>query len=398
MRKKFLWAVFISSLVGMGISLLATSQYLRIQREGFEEKSFCVVNQLINCDIVNASSYATMLGVPMGWWGFLFYFTIAIFSLYTALSQQERKGSAWAIWLLSAVSVLFSLRMAYVLFATLGVVCIECVAMYALNILIFLLLIGALRLGIRGMLSTLIDVFKKQRFLLQPMSVMLAIFAVGGLLFRSSTEAKLRDSHSRVKATLEEKMRAHYMGSLYDIALNPDWPVWGNPKAKVTIVEFSDFECPYCRVAAFNIKPFLQEFRGDVQFRFVNYPLDQACNADIHHQLHKHSCDAARAGLCADKMGKFWAYHDDIFHHQKDLSSETFLGLAEAQGFNKEEFASCLADPQTEERLQRDLAAAKKLFIQGTPTVFVNGRQLRYWSDGEFLRAVIREELKRTKK
>jgi len=195
------------------------------------------------------------------------------------------------------------------------------------------------------------------------------------------------------KASIAEKLIAFEKSAQYPIEINPKWPLWGSEDAKVVIVEFSDFQCPFCKLASINIKPYLHEFRDQVQFRYVNLPIDSSCNKAMQFGGHAQACDAAKAALCAQKFGDFWTYHDQIFEYQRQLRPEIYPKLAEKMGWNTEDFEACIYSPETEARLQEDLAEAARLYVSGTPAVFLNGRKLKYWRDGKFVQAVIKAEL-----
>lgn len=175
-------------------------------------------------------------------------------------------------------------------------------------------------------------------------------------------------------------------------------PFWGKAGAPVTIVEFSDFECPFCKKAALNLKPRLKEYQNQVQLVFFNYPLDKNCNPYMQRDLHEHACDAAKAVVCAEKQGKFWPYHDLLFVHQPHYSAEELREYAKKVGLNLTNFESCIQSEETRSKVLADIEAGKTAGVQGTPAVFINGRQLKEWLNPVMLNLVIAEELKRAKK
>lgn len=404
MKKGFLIAAFAAAILGSAIAAVSTLEHLRIERHGLETPSFCAISEKINCDIVNASSYSEVFGVPVAWWGLMFYIVIATLSLYCALSKKDCRAGVSVAWFLSVAGIFYSAYLAYVALAKLGVVCIECVGMYAVNLALVILLFLPLNIPIVGIVRFVIDyakaVFKKpsnlgfEPRLARHAILVIAVFALGWVSMKA-LDAKTPAGAD--KASAGEKMNAHYMQSLYSIEPDLEWPMWGNPSAKVSIVEFSEFQCPFCRLAAFNLKPRIQEFKNDVRFYFVNFPLDNACNAEMEHSIHQWACMAAKAGICAQGLGDFWGYHDDLFRNQKGLNDKTILDLAEKHGWNRNEFLACIDSPETDARVRRDIASARKIYVTGTPTVILNDRKLKYWSDPEFLQKVVGEEIKRSK-
>ncbi|MFK7984506.1 MAG: DsbA family protein [Sandaracinaceae bacterium] len=158
-------------------------------------------------------------------------------------------------------------------------------------------------------------------------------------------------------------------------------PERGSPMASVTIVEFSDFECPYCGRAHPIVQQVLREFEGRVRVIFRNYPLS----------AHPHALPAARAAVAAGNQDHFWEMHDLLFEHQRQLEEEDLLGYAEQLGLDMDRFGEDLASPETQARVEADREMGRELGIEGTPSFFINGRRFR--EPPSALAAYIREEL-----
>lgn len=405
MKRWVLWVVIAAAIVGGLFSLLSTTQHLRIQREGLEQQSFCAISETINCDIVNASSYSEFLGVPIAWWGLCYYALLLGMAVFALRTRKDPRATVAVAWFLSCGGILYSAFLAYIAAVVLGVVCIECLSMYAANILLFVFLfialgvkIGALPLFIRDYLHAALGRPSNLGFpakIVRHAIAVAAVFGIGWIAFL--TYAGQRPV-GEDKASLREKVRAFQMQSLHEIKLDPSWPVWGNPDAKVTIVEFSDYQCPFCRLAAFSLKPYLQEFRRDVRLIFVNYPLDNACNDAMKGPMHPYACFAAKASLCGAKQGDFWGFHDALFRNQRGLNEEEILKIAEKEGMSREEASACIASPEIDRMVRDQIESARAIYLTGTPTIFVNGRKLKYWRDPKYVQAVVREEIERAKK
>jgi protein-disulfide isomerase len=158
-------------------------------------------------------------------------------------------------------------------------------------------------------------------------------------------------------------------------------PVRGAPMAAVTIVEFSDFECPYCGAAHPVIGRVLREYEGRVRLVFKHYPLDG----------HLHAMAAARAAVAAANQGKFWEMHDLLFENQSALEPEDLERYAEELGLDVERFRADLVSDATQRRIDADKAAGHEIGVTGTPTILVNGRRFR--EPPRALSAYIQEEL-----
>jgi protein-disulfide isomerase/uncharacterized membrane protein len=404
MRKWSLIVAAVAAVFGGALAVMSTVQHLRIQREGLINQSYCAFSETINCDIVNASSYSEFLGVPIAWWGVIFYFLVLIFSLYALASKKDRSPTIAVAWFMSCAGMLYSAFLAYIATFVLGAVCIECLGMYLANILLFVFLYVALRVSFKEIFDFVGGYFmavigRSKDFRFKPQIIKHAVvigiaFAVGWVGIANTLAQNDRIGED---IDVNDLVKYFYLESLHDVQVSPDWAMWGNPKAKVTIVEYSEYQCPFCRLSAFNIKAYLHEFKNDVRYLFVNFPLDTACNFELSRQMHPVACFAARAGICAQKKGDFWSFHDDMFRSQRELSENVIMGFAKKRGWNPEEFGACVESDEVKERLASEIASAKKAYVVGTPTIFMNGRKLKYWKSPEFLRKVVGEEIKRSK-
>jgi protein-disulfide isomerase len=170
--------------------------------------------------------------------------------------------------------------------------------------------------------------------------------------------AALRTS-MKIKMQLEEPR-------LPPNASNGGGPSLGPDNAAVTIVEFSDFQCPYCREVQAVVKQIVKEYPNDVRMTFKHLPLD----------IHDRAFAAAQAAFCADEQKQFWPYHDALFT-ANDLSIDTLNRFATKTGLNVEKFKSCLASDVSRAGVMSDLQEARRLGVNSTPTFVVNGKLVR---------------------
>ncbi len=161
-------------------------------------------------------------------------------------------------------------------------------------------------------------------------------------------------------------------------------PVKGKVDAPVTIVIFTDFECPYCS----KIVPLMDQVydanKKNVKIVFKNMPLN----------FHKNAEPAARAALAADAQGKFWEYHDILFEKQKNLNTDLYNKTAKELGLDMSKFKADMNSAATKSKVQKDKHDAKLAGVTGTPSVFINGRALKQRSLQGF-QVMIDTELKK---
>ena len=145
---------------------------------------------------------------------------------------------------------------------------------------------------------------------------------------------------------------------------NSGSPTLGKKGSKVTVVEFSDFQCPFCRQFAGNLRELGREYGDRVEVIYRQYPIPS---------LHPFAFKAAEASLCANEQGKFWELHDLLFTDQEHITVKDLKEKARRLGMDDSKFNSCLDTGKYTEQVQRDMAEGSKAGVTGTPAVFVNG-------------------------
>ena len=200
-------------------------------------------------------------------------------------------------------------------------------------------------------------------------------------LFNERRQKAYRDYLARLKAkhgvkTLLEPLRVEVDGTT--------GPARGPAGAPVTIVEFSDFECPYCRTLARNLAEVTRQYGDRVRLVFRQFPIES---------IHRNAMAAAKASVCGSEQGKFWEMHDQLFEGG-GLAEADLLEKAAKAGLQKEPFQACLASPAAADRVRADVKAATALGVSSTPTFFVNGRPMLGAVPPSEIGRVIEEELR----
>lgn len=405
MRRRLLVVIGAICCIGVMLAIFSTVQHFRLARQGFENESFCVISEKINCDLVNGSSYSEVFGVPVAWWGMIYYGALAFMSFLSAFSKRERRQTVSIAWFMAMAGIPYCLYLAYIAYFVIGAVCVECIGMYLVNLFAAVALFFALKLPIGRAFPYVINYARaafggtnRLGFRHQSWSHVIAIGAVFGIgwLIISHIQAAGADM-LRPKATVDELIRAHYAQSIHPIKIAPEWAVWGNPKAKVKLIEFSEFQCPFCRLSSFLVKPYLQEFHKDIAYYFVNYPLDSECNAAVPYPMHPAACYLSKAGICANKQDMFWEYHDELFRNQRKLNEENALDIAEQLGLNRSEFKKCIDSSEIAEELKREIDVGRKIYLNGTPALFLNGRKIKNWRNKKYLQTLVKKEIKKSR-
>lgn len=168
----------------------------------------------------------------------------------------------------------------------------------------------------------------------------------------------------RTQQQIEQDYKARFSSeAVKEVPLDGS-PVKGAQNAPVTIVEFADFECPHCGLVAPQIDGVVEQHKNDVRFAFKFYPLPGHPHADI----------AARAAIAAWKQGKFWEMHHALFTNQRHLEQTDLDSYAKELGLDISRFHADMQSNETTERIAKDKKLGEDLKIEGTPSIFINGR------------------------
>jgi protein-disulfide isomerase len=159
----------------------------------------------------------------------------------------------------------------------------------------------------------------------------------------------------------------------------------GNKDAKVTIIEYSDFECPFCSRFKETIDQVLEAYPNDVRLVYRHFPLS----------FHQNAQKAAEAAECAGEQGKFYEMHDEIFKaaKSKTLSEEKFKSLAVSLGLNASQFNSCLDDGKYASKIRNQMASGSAAGVTGTPGTFINGELVKGAVPFSQIKAIIDKNL-----
>ncbi len=164
------------------------------------------------------------------------------------------------------------------------------------------------------------------------------------------------------------------------------FPTLGPASAPITIVEFSDFECPYCGGLFPTLKEIETKYADKIRVVYRQYPLTS---------LHPHAQKAAEASLCADEQKRFWDFHDSLFGNQQDLTVDSLKRRAVELKLDAPAFNTCLDSGKHAETIKKDIVEGSRAGVSGTPAIFINGRLLSGNQPYTSIAQVIEDELQR---
>jgi protein-disulfide isomerase/uncharacterized membrane protein len=350
--------------VGMGVAVELT----RIHYYTHTDPSFhsvCAINERVNCETVAQSPYSIFMGLPISVWGLLAYGLFGALAIWGLIPR--RLHPAWprgALLLFSAGTLACSALLAYISFFRIDSMCLFCMSLYLTNALLFAVSVAMLVRGRLNPLRAVVDdlIAFARRPLAAAATLTLAIGAVAGAQLLVSPywiHVKLADLPSL--PTGEQEGGGHWIGALDPL---------------VTVTEFSDFQCPFCRTAYNNARSWAAEYPTEVRFVHRHQPLDSSCNPSLKRKMHPLACEFAEASECAWEQGHFWQMSDALFSVQEMVrAGDVDLELLAVQiGIDLPRFRECMESGRVMRHIRADIKEAKARGIRGTPTFYINSQ------------------------
>jgi uncharacterized membrane protein/predicted DsbA family dithiol-disulfide isomerase len=391
--KFLLVGLSLAAMCGMMLSCYAI--YLMLTPNS---NNFCSLNSFINCGHIMNSKESVFFDIPVAWFGLCYYLWILSTATWVMFFKKKDHYLLLVGLLISLLATLFSFYKAWQMIFVLKSVCIICLGMYAAILLILFFFIRLTR-------SFLLSRFEGNRvrlsFYMHGLFSVLIVFCASYLIIRSgiihASPVGTKNSKDQMQASgyrnQAEIVARHFMQpvKIFSFLENGEKaikiPVTGPISAKISIIEFSDFECPYCKSAASVLDDILLEFGSSVKLYFMHYPLTGHRNANM----------AARAAIYAQNKGRFKDFHNDLFEQQESLNEDSIMKLSVKYGWDSSAFRRAILSDTMQNLLTKYIAYGKLAQVDGTPTIYINGRRVEQWQDLEAVRAIIQEEIQTAK-
>lgn len=200
-----------------------------------------------------------------------------------------------------------------------------------------------------------------------PIAVVVAgLIIAGAVIFTNSSKAPEAPTVAKVSDT-QETGKKDLSNSGPDIQVSGKDHIRGKIDAPITIVEFSDFQCPFCQRFHPTMQQVLDEYPNDVRWVYKHFPLDS---------IHPQARPTAEASECASEQGKFWEFADAMFENQSKLGKNFYSETAQNLGLDESQFESCVDSRKYKDRVDNDYKEGLSLGVRGTPTSFANGQTI----------------------
>lgn len=369
-----------SLLVTIGLFIYLTIHHYAVQL-GLNGPGLCAISSKINCDAAAVSSYAEFFKIPIAVFGLCFNLVMLVVVLFKKLSwSEDSEAQNGAVRLLFLISTVLSVVLGLISIFKIQVICPFCLGTYVFSLINTYLVW---------------NVFSPATFnpgdLLSHKPNLTAGAAI--LILSWFISSMVQDNYglNEIKKIAPEKIALWKNSPVMQFSNNG---LVQNPTGTTTIIEYADFKCPHCKIASTALHNFMKG-HSDIKFIFKPFPLDGTCNPTMDHKGDGTRCKMAAWALCANKVSqKGWDVHQWYFDHQESLQSvsdmkDTNIEISKALNLNYDEIEKCAESVVTYDEIKQLSLEAKNAKVEGTPTIFLNGKKLEYGQFPEVLRSAI---------
>ena len=328
-----------------------------------------------SCEEILTSESAWQFGIPLAGWG-LVYFVVLGF-----LVAFGSRGATRVALFVAAVGTGMSVVLTAAMLAGDSPVCSLCLLVHAINVSLFCLM------AVVVSRQSAPDI-EQPRFLWsnKPRWAAVAIAMVAGGSLQAALFRPANDITRRMVAAFNASPKI-------EIPIGADEPMLGQVDAPVRIVVFSSFQCPACATFAQTTHRLSEQFGNKLGIVFKDFPLGKDCNPKLIREMQPRACAAAYAAEAAHRQNGFWRYHDGIFSSSLRESDDDLMQIARLSGVDIQRWDADRRSPDVQMKVKADAALGGVLGVDGTPSVFLNGRRVRNISYGA-LRILIAREIK----
>jgi protein-disulfide isomerase/uncharacterized membrane protein len=349
---------FLKWIVGLGILGALDSIWLLVLHASKGSiTGVCSVAPHVSCDALFVREYSEWFGIPVPVFSIIYFGLLIVIAIRALRSENRHVIRPYAyLWILGWLGLGTTLYMAYIALILLKTFCPYCAVLWITLIVVWLVSLKMMKMLDQPwgyLISEDLRAGYKSAWFWGVGFVAIALLTASFFLFREGGKLV-----GKPLPIVGEEARS-----------------LGPAGAKSSIVVFSDFQCPWCRVASEVLQQLARELPGEVRVVYKFFPLDSGCNEFIQRPMHPYSCAAATAAYCASVQGKFWIYHDYLFTSQDELPETRLIEFARMTQLDLPKFDACCRDRHTQEEIVKNVREGNELGIRGTPSIFVNGQQ-----------------------
>jgi len=361
------WAMIsfaVLSLLGVAVATELTRIHVFVHTDP-RYHSVCAMSEGVNCETVAVSPYSVFAGLPVSVWGIAGYVVMGGLALWSL--DKRRLHPTWPLGLLLVLTTFLiatSAVLAFISATRINSFCLFCMGSYAINTGLSIVSLIAWRQTRTHACGLVLDDVKA----LVARPLLLAVLAIG-VAATLSALVSLVPSYWRTPGWSDLPKLAS--------GRNQSGHHWiGAHDPKLTIVEFSDYECPHCRAAHKAMRSLAAKYPEQIRLVHRHLPLDMACHPGLGRPFHTRACIFAEAAECAGVQGRFWEMNDALFSIQETVKPKDVdpVELAVRLGLNRSDFKRCLESHATDGRIAVDIRESMSKKLIGTPSFLVGKR------------------------
>ena len=369
MKKKV--SIGLISLIGIITTIKLAVIYYNANFNPYALASFCSVNDFIDCDGIAKTVESQFFGIPLAYWGLFLYSFIILLLFADKLKNYKLlkflevfKNPFDYIASLGIISFTISILLLCLSLFEIKKLCVLCAFTYVLNLFIGCIATdfknGGFIQSLKQSFLDLIDALKIKHYLI---AFICAVLVAGGFLSYTTTTMKFAP---QVKQQLEFREFVKAKKNKYAVKGN----LLGDENPKVTIVVYSDYQCPICYAHNIMMHKLAKEMKY-VKIIHKNLPLDIDCNPHLRSPFHKGACIDARYVIAAEKQGRLWEMNDILFQNRPQ-TEEAILSLIKDKGYDLEKLQRDANSFETAQEIKANIEEAYKKGIVGTPATLIN--------------------------
>lgn len=367
-RKLF---VQILAVIGFALSVKLAMIYYTANYDKYALASFCSINDFIDCDGAAKSTVSQFLGIPLAYWGMLFYLLTLFLTFVDKLKNikflkflEVFKNPMAYITVIGTFAFLVSMSLAGISIWKIKKLCILCVVTYFIDFLIALIPPLNMKDYFQSFKTTFFDFIDGIKNYPKTFVVLL-LLSVSFLTYSEMTDCFI----PHMKRAKEIKKFMQMRENPYRIKGN----LLGSENADVVVELYSDFGCPICYIHNIMLHKVVQQYKN-VKVIHYNMPFDKECNYEISVTMHPGGCYMAKAAIAAGKQGDYWGM-SSLLYETHPMNEEELVPLIEKLGLDKDKLLRDMDSNETDKKIQEDLNKSYELGLDATPTMFVNGEK-----------------------
>ena len=394
------------SFVGVVLSGILIEHHISPATDSSFVQAVCDIGGKSGCDAVNQSDASSLLGMPLAFWGFLYY---AIVFAFSSLYVKYRQTSLIRIvFYLTLIAILVDVTLLLYSLIVVETVCNLCILTYLATLGVFLGTWFVFKSKKEPVFKLGLDLSWLSG---QPVALTLIVVSLISVVFVDSFVYLYAKSSSKTTTQGHDTLLEEAWESFkrkYESLPTKDLPIAHSPykgaqDPVLTIVEFADFLCPHCKQVSLRLKDIVEKYGKSIKVIFKHYPLDQECNKNITSKLHDGSCKIAYLGHCVtqQRVEAFWKVHDDVFARLKEWSrkgralEKDFNAIVRKSGVNMGAVSSCIPKESTKKTIVSDIELGDSLGVTSTPAIFINGKRVRRLPNDYFFEKLLTYEVQK---